>query len=76
METGPILGSGYWTQIGQWILDPSWAVDTRPILGSENWIHFGQWILDPFWAVDTMSNTVLKFQDFSVMQILRKINFG
>ena len=23
-----------WTQIGQWKLDPLWAVDTRPILGS------------------------------------------
>ena len=34
MDTGPKLGSGYWTQIGQWILDPIWAVDTRPNLGS------------------------------------------
>ena len=24
----PKLGSGYWTQIGQWIPDPFWAVDT------------------------------------------------
>ena len=29
VDTGPILGSGNWTQIGQWILDPIWAVDTH-----------------------------------------------
>ena len=39
---GPKLGSGYWTQLGQWIL----------------------------------YYTVWKFQDFSVILILREINFG
>ena len=27
VDTEPILGSGNWTQIGQWKLDPFWAVD-------------------------------------------------
>ena len=28
------MGSGFWAQFGQWILDPIWAVDTGPKLGS------------------------------------------
>ena len=52
----PKLGNGNWTQIGQWILDPFWAVDTGPNLGSGYLTQSGQWILDPIWAVDTRPN--------------------
>ena len=52
MDTGPKSGSGYCTQLGQWILDPNWAVDTGPKLGSGYWNRFGQWILYPNWVVD------------------------
>ena len=92
MDTGPNLGSGDWTQIGQWILDLILAVETGPNLGSGYWTQIGQWKLDPIWAVDTGPNlgsgywtqfgqwklcyTVWKFQDFSVIQILREINLG
>ena len=53
---GSKLGSGYWTQFGQWKMDPIWAVDTGPNLGSGYWIQIGQWILDPNWAVDNGPN--------------------
>ena len=42
-------------QIGQWILDPIWAVENGSNLGSGYWTQFRQWILDPNWAVDTGS---------------------
>ena len=31
--------------------------------------------LDPFWAVDTVLYTVWKFHGFSIIQILREVNF-
>ena len=44
---------GKCTQIGQWIPNPNWAVDTGSKLGSGYQTRFGQWILDPNWALDT-----------------------
>ena len=55
VSTGPKFDSGYLTQIGQWRLNPFWAVDTGPKLGSGYSTQVGQWILDPFWAVKTGS---------------------
>ena len=53
LAMGIFEGKRYWTKIGQWILDPSWAMDTGPDLGSGYVTRFGQSILDPNWAVDT-----------------------
>ena len=39
------MGSGNWTQIRQWKLNPNLAVETGPKLGSV--------ILDPNWAMET-----------------------
>ena len=33
-EASPDNIKGKWTQFGQWILDPIWAVDVRPNLGN------------------------------------------
>ena len=52
------------------------GTENRPKLGNRNWTQIWQWRLDPIWAVDTALITVWKFHDFSITQILRKINFG